>query len=132
MARPSEYNAKVADAIIEKLTEGVPLKRICAADDMPHYTTVLRWQQNFAEFRDLFARAKQEGTHHLADQCIEIADSAEIEPANKRIMIDTRIRLIGKWNSKAYGDKIDVQHGGGIKLEGVTMGFVDVSGAEDR
>ena len=27
-------------------------------------------------------------------------------------MIDTRLRLIGKWNPKAYGDKIVAEHTG--------------------
>lgn len=75
---------------------------------MPHYVTVLKWQRAHPEFDNLSSRGKAEGTHALADECLEIADDMTIDPANKRLMIDTRIRLIGKWNSRAYGDKVDV------------------------
>jgi hypothetical protein len=52
------------------------------------------------------ARARELGCDALADECLEIADGAD--PADvKRIKIDTRIRLIGKW-SQRYGDKVAI------------------------
>ena len=30
--------------------------------------------------------------------------------------IDTRLRLIGKWNAKSYGDKLGVEHSGGVTI----------------
>ena len=115
--RPSSYNQKTADAIAEKLSEGIPLKRICAEPDMPGYTTVLRWQEAYPEFRDLSARAKADGTHNLADECLTIADTATPEEVPvARLRIDTRLRLIGKWNSRAYGDKLDVAHSGELQI----------------
>ena len=44
----------------------------------------------------------------MADECIDIADDPTIEAADKRIKIDTRIRLIGKW-SQRYSDKVTVK-----------------------
>ena len=46
----------------------------------------------------------------LADECISIADNPTLDPNDKRIRIDTRLRLIGKWNAKKYGDKIAMEH----------------------
>jgi hypothetical protein len=83
---------------------------------MPDYTTVLNWQRAHPEFDNLSARAKAEGTHALADECIEIADDKTIDPQHKRFMIDTRIRLIGKWNSKAYGEKVEMATTGQIAV----------------
>lgn len=40
----------------------------------------------------------------MADDCIRIADDPVLEPNDKRIRIDTRMRLIGKWNAKKYGE----------------------------
>ena len=57
---------------------------------------------------ELSAHARELGCDALADQCIEIADG-EGDPADKRIKIDTRIRLIGKWSSR-YSDKLTVQN----------------------
>lgn len=106
--RPSSYNDETAAEIVERLSNGEPLKKICRDERMPHYVTVLKWQRANPEFDNLSSRAKAEGTHALADECLEIADDEMIDPQHKRLMIDTRIRLIGKWNSRAYGDKVDV------------------------
>ena len=112
IGRPSSYTEEVAAKIVERLSCGEPMKKICRDEDMPSYWTVLKWQRDFEEFGNLSARAKSEGTHVLADECLEIADSDDIDPADKRIRIDTRIRLIGKWNSRAYGDKLDMTTAG--------------------
>lgn len=106
--RPTSYNEAIASEIVERLSNGEPLKKMCKDAHMPDYTTVLNWQRAHPEFDNLSARAKAEGTHALADECIEIADDKTIDPQHKRFMIDTRIRLIGKWNSRAYGEKVEM------------------------
>jgi hypothetical protein len=55
------------------------------------------------------ARARELGCDALADECLEIADNGELDPQDRRIRIDTRIRLIGKW-SQRYSDKLLVQN----------------------
>lgn len=106
MGRQSTYSDEVAGKICERLMTGEPLKVICADESMPCYITVLKWQRDFPEFANLSARAKMDGTHALADDSLKIADDMTIDVAHKRVMIDTRLRLIGKWNSKVYGDKL--------------------------
>jgi hypothetical protein len=111
--RPSIYNDNMAADICEMLARGVPLAKICLADDMPTYSTVRKWEAEKPEFSALSARAKQDGTHYLADENLVIADEplpddidlAKVEINHRKLKIDTRMRLIGKWNSKAYGDK---------------------------
>ena len=88
------------------------MARICHDPSMPGYTTVMRWEQDNEEFRQLSARAKQNGTHFLADDALRIADDTEIETNRAKLMIDTRLRLIGKWNAKAYGDKVQQEVSG--------------------
>ena len=114
--RPSGYNETIAAEIAERLSDGEPMKKICKDEHMPHYTTVLKWQRAHPEFSDLTARAKAEGTHALADECLDIADDKTIDPQHKRFMIDTRIRLIGKWNSKAYGEKVEMATTGTVQV----------------
>ncbi len=83
------------------------MRKICSLAHMPGITTVFKWEAEIPEFAKLSARAREHGTHVLADQCLEIADDPSLDPADKRVRIDTRIRLIGKWNAKRYGDKIE-------------------------
>jgi hypothetical protein len=106
--RPTDYNQEIAEKIIDQLADGKPMKVICKQEDMPCYMSVLRWQRRHPEFGDLVARAKIDGTHALADECIDIADDDKLDPADKRVRVDTRIRLIGKWNASVYGDRVAV------------------------
>ena len=111
MARPSKRSPKVVEEIVQRLAHGEPLARICADDHMPDFSTVWRWEDQDEEFRKLSARARQHGTHFIADDCLRISDDPTLEPTDKRVRIDTRLRLIGKWNARQYGDK--VAHVGG-------------------
>lgn len=124
--RPSSYNDEVAAEICERLANGEPLARICRDDDMPAYSTVRKWEDENAEFSALSARAKRDGTHFLADDSLRIADDEQIDTQRAKLMIDTRLRLIGKWNAKAYGDKTQLV--GGDPASGDKPIQVDVSG----
>jgi hypothetical protein len=77
---------------------------------MPSYMAVWRWEKANEEFRELSAYAREIGTHHIADDCLNIADDPTLEPQDKRVRIDTRLRLIGKWNAKRYGDAVQMKH----------------------
>jgi hypothetical protein len=112
MARPTLFNDALAEEICRRLAMGRPLAKICADDEMPAYSTVRKWEAENPAFSALSARAKVDGTHYMADECLEIADGKG-DPADKRIRIDTRLRLIGKWNRHVYGDKL--AHVGGGK-----------------
>ena len=78
---------------------------ICRMDGMPSYVTVWNWEQSDPEFLNLSLSARERGTHYMADDCLRISDDLDLDPRHKHIMVDTRLRLIGKWNRKIYGDK---------------------------
>lgn len=111
MGRPSKYSDELAAAICERLAAGEPLAKICRDDAMPAYSTVNKWIAENKAFSELSARAKRDGTHFLADESLEIADEPlpdddpAVEIAHRKLKIDTRMRLIGKWNRNDYGDK---------------------------
>jgi len=111
MGRPSKRTEAVETELFERLAKGEPLARICDDDHMPDFSTVWRWEESDENFRKLSARARALGTHWIADDCLRIADNPTLEPADKRVRIDTRLRLIGKWNAKAYGDKMALTGG---------------------
>ena len=71
--------------------------------------TVFDWEQSDPAFLEDTTRAREIGTHFIAGDTMRIADDATIDPQHKRIMVDTRLRLIGKWNAKAYGDKVTTE-----------------------
>jgi transposase-like protein len=99
--------AKIED-ICNSLAEGKSLRAI--AKEMGKAESTLRyWIAKDPEAFAHSARAKDLGCDSLADECLEIADDPTIEPTEKKIRIDTRIRLIGKW-SQRYNDKLIVEN----------------------
>lgn len=101
MAEQSEI-----ETICNALAEGKSLRAI-AKEIGKAESTIRYWLARDEEAFAHSARAKELGCDALADECLEIADNPG-DPADKRIRIDTRIRLIGKW-SQRYSDKLTVE-----------------------
>jgi hypothetical protein len=109
MGRPPEYNEELAEEICERLSMGQTLSSICNLEGMPNYSTVWRWECSNEDFRNKSHISRKIGTHAIADDCIRIADDPMLDAQEKRVRIDTRIRLLGKWNARQYGDKIEIE-----------------------
>ena len=109
IGRPTKYSDQLSDEICRRLAEGEPFVKICRDDHMPAFSTLWRWERAHPEFKAQTQTALEHGTHYLASDCLRIADDTEMDVANRKLMVDTRMRLIGKWNRKGYGDKIEVE-----------------------
>jgi hypothetical protein len=112
-----------ADDVIEELlarTEsGEPLTRICRDKRMPGRQTVYDWLESDEAFAVRFHAARARGVHGLVEECLEIADKPSedaVQVADKRVRIDTRLRLAGKWLPSIYGDKLALTDPDGGKL----------------
>jgi hypothetical protein len=116
--RPSTYTTDIANRICQRLALGEPLARICDDPDMPSFWCVWNWENTNEAFAKLSMRARELGTHYMADDCVRIADDKTLDPQDKRIRVDTRLRLIGKWNAKAYGDKQSIELDGRLETQG--------------
>jgi hypothetical protein len=110
--------------LLARTAEGEPLTRITRDENMPARSTVYEWIESDAEFALAFRIARMRGVHALADQCLEIADTpatTAVEVSDKRVRIDTRMRLMAKWLPGVYGDKVMAAHtgpdGGPMRVE---------------
>ena len=109
--------------VLEDLSHGKSLRSICKAEGMPAESTVRLWMKD-EEFAAHSARARELGFDSIAEECLEIADDSSEKAEDRRIRIDTRIRLLGKW-SQRYSDKHDFQHAGpGGGPIGIDLRFV--------
>ena len=123
--RPSKYCPEVAQEMCELLSEGVPLREICRSDDkFPAWRTVYDWMWRDAELSTAIAHARDVGYDNLAEQCLSIADTPQyglIETeddegkktirkedmlGHRKLQIETRLKLLAKFNPKKYGDSV--------------------------
>lgn len=131
IGRPTDYSPELAQVICLRLAEGESLRSVCADEAMPAKSTVLRWIARHDEFRDQYARAKQEGAEAIAEEMFDIADDGSndwMEKLDKdgeaigwqingehvqrsRLRIETRKWYLSKILPRKYGDKVDLNHG---------------------
>jgi len=102
--RPTLYTEELVDDIINRLTDGESLVKICDSDGMPKCAVVYRWLALHEEFSDRYARARADQAERYLDEILEIADKEE-DVQRAKLKIDTRKWTMGKLKPKKYGDK---------------------------
>lgn len=132
VGRPSLYIPEIVDELLERQSRGEPLSRICDDDRMPAFWTVFRWEDKYPEFREASSRARAIGTHFMAGDCLTIADNPALEPQDKHVRINTRLRLMGHWNRKDYSERKQVEHTGQLVIENREVLAVDELDYEAR
>lgn len=123
---PAEKTAYI-DGALQSIATGQSLNAFCKANNVA-YMTMSDWLNENEAVKSAREAAIKTGTHYLAAECLDIADELAqekrlpLDPALSdgekdglaakvqlaRLRIDTRIRLIGKWNRKEYGEKQEI------------------------
>jgi len=125
MGRPSLKTTELVATICERLAMGEPLAAICRDEGMPHPSTVRDWMAADADVSRAIACAREAGEDWLAAECLKIADTPLLGEETKRdpdgnvvevkqgdmlghrkLQIDTRLKLLSKWNPKKYGERL--------------------------
>jgi hypothetical protein len=121
--RPSLYTPEIAETICCELAAGRSLRSICEDEDMPNARTVHRWLATHEEFRQHYARAKEECADYYSEEIVEIVDGAD-DPQRARVRMDARKWYASKLAPKKYGDKVVSEvtgkDGGPIQTESLT------------
>ena len=119
------YSQALADAICDHIADGTPLREICRAEGMPAWRTVYHWLEEQPEFSARFARARVVGFDAIAEDCMAIADDTSRDTktvghdkyerdtadtewiSRSKLRVETRLKLLAKWDPKRYGDKVE-------------------------
>lgn len=129
MGRKTTYTEKAARLICERIAEGEPLRQICRDETMPAWQTVYGWIEAQPEFAERFARARVAGFDAIAEQALRIADTPQIGQiietspdgtkvksedmlGHRKLQVETRLKLLAKWDPKRYGEKQEIEHTG--------------------
>jgi hypothetical protein len=114
---PPERKAELSDAAIDRVSQGEPLAAVCR-DIGLKLSTFYEWMEKDAELSGRFARARKSGFDIIAESLLDIADapppltqqgstdSGAVQ--HTKLRIDTRLKLLAKWDPKRYGEKLEV------------------------
>lgn len=114
-----EQRAAIIQRVVEGLSKGTPLTVICAADGMPTPKTIRDWRDDDETFAIAYARAREDGFDAIAEDCLRIADHVADDTVStehgerpnsewisrSKLRVETRLKLLAKWDPKRYGDK---------------------------
>lgn len=121
----SRYTIVLSELICADLSNGKPLRQICREIDI-QWSTIYRWRKAYPDFDMRFEIARSMGEEALAAECLDIADDTSRDfvttddgpvfdkehVQRSKLRIETRLKLLAKWNPKKWGDKIEQTHKG--------------------
>lgn len=142
-----KYSKSLVTEIAARLSTGEPLAVICRDKHMPTDWTVREWMKGDEEIANAIARARESGFDMIAADVLRIADTPVVGVIEKfervehedgtfhmvvverrnedmlghrKLQVDTRLKLLAKWDPKRYGDfmrtEISGVDGGAIKV----------------
>jgi hypothetical protein len=102
--------------------------------------TVNKWRDEDPGIAAQFDEARDDGYDIIAQDCLSIADDGHrdyFEDADGRPVVDhdhiqrsklrveTRLKLLAKWDPRRYGDKQQVELSGGLDIKKIERVIVD-------
>lgn len=133
----AEKRAAIMDEVCERLSKGEPLSVICRDIGIGR-RTIHDWRESDPEFFARYDEAKDLGYDAIAKECLEIADTLDegVEVVDKngmletrrgdmlghrKLRIETRLKLLAKWDPRRYGDKMQQEISGELTTRYANM-----------
>lgn len=124
----STFTQEKADEVVMRVSNGEPLAPVLREMKIG-VTTWYDWVNARPELAEAIARARLLGFDVIADECLEIADDARNDWMERqgddgdagyvlngehvqrsKLRIETRLKLLAKWDPKRYGDRVTTDH----------------------
>lgn len=130
MAYKTEEIEKIFNEIMSEVESGCSLTSILKRDDTPCGKTFYEWVDADEEKVKRYARAREARAELIFEEILDIADQTQFDTIKKedgfeqpnhewiarsRLKIDARKWMLGKMDSKKYGDKSTTILEGGDK-----------------
>lgn len=112
--RPSTYTDAIAEKFLARLSAGEPKEAICRDETMPASRTVTDWTKAHPAFGERFLQARADGHDAIAARMRDTArgrgpdrggDSTG-DVQRDKLIIDTDFKLLSKWDSGRYGERM--------------------------
>jgi len=113
---PTIMTEELQGKILAHVAAGGTIRGYCRDHRYPNQDTVFNFlaSESGEKFAEQMLRARERGTHAIAEHVMEIADNPKIDPVRAKLMADVRMRLIAAWNRKSYG--VRPEDAGGTRM----------------
>jgi hypothetical protein len=112
MGRHSLYSDELAERILDRISNGESLARICSDEDMPSIRTVIRWAVDNQDFGTKHAQAREAQAEVMDDLILQAAAAAGDDAQASRVQIDAYKWRAAKLAPKRYSDRLDLTNAG--------------------
>jgi hypothetical protein len=104
-------------AVLDRIMDGEALSAICRQKGFPSKKSFLQRAQRDEAFAKRYAEAMRIRTMRHEHEILEIADSTTAENwQQNRLRIDTRKFILVHLLPEKYGDKVKLEHSGGVTV----------------
>jgi len=122
IGRPTKRTQEIVDAVISGISKGTPLTVLCRDLGISD-GTFRAWMEDDKQLSDDIAYARARGMDHIALEALNIADDRKNDTildddghelcnkewiARAKLRVETRLKLLAKWDPKRYGDKPEI------------------------
>lgn len=120
MVYPTKRTPEIIESVLDGMAHGEMLTVMCKKHDI----STMAWYQWCDADQALsiaHAQARKKGFDAIAEDCVAIADKTPPISDNvqqSKLRVETRLKLLAKWDPKRYGERMNVDHSGSIDLAG--------------
>lgn len=134
------YTPEIFEQICHAVGEGETLTSVCRRLDIGT-STVYDWI-NREDLSGQFAQARARGFDAIADECVQIAENGTKDyirtdgglmfdrehVQRSKLRIETRLKLLAKWDPKRYGDRLELAGDKNAPLKVEIVQFTPIEG----
>lgn len=129
------FSDEVFQSILNRISSGESVASICSDEDMPSQRSFYNWLNDSDELVQSYVRAREAQADHIFDEILDIADNASNDwmarsgeksdgyelhgehIQRSKLRIEARKWMAGKMAPKKYGDRVQLEHDGAVKVD---------------
>lgn len=137
MANAPKYDwPAILDEVCEWVASGRTVLDYSRQEGKPSDVAIYQRAAADEEIGSRITRARAQGADRIAEGALDIADTPQVGVTitvdkdgekrvtedmlgHRKLQVETRLKLLAKWNSGRYGDKAQVEHSGKVTLDSI-------------
>jgi pyruvate kinase len=122
-----KWTPELEQSVVDWISSGQTLREFGRQPGNPSHDAVYAHEDLSPDFKQRIARARLDGEEAIAQDCLQIADTTQLGEIvtlkadgseerkiadmieHRKLKIDTRLKLLAKWNPRKWGDRSSVE-----------------------